>query len=942
MLDENGVYQPFEDLVDVSVSNGNLVMSYNSYSVSFMPIFIMKNGEFKYWDDIPETIGKNLWKKKQRGSYKYGVDFSNISDTIKNNIDYIVLHKTGSTGLTWDDLVISDGDLIIKNKIKFNHDDILRTYTIPLINKSDIVIGNLTDNFVSNGDGTWNIIIDPVVEYNFNDTFQGDEMVIFQGADRNGFGDCTVGGSTNWAGGAGPLIVDIDNSEPLLTCIGILTDVSDNDNLDSNDGDTVEIIVEDPPDNGGGFILIANPSESKSTITNINFTVDGSTTDSNDLLIRTLIYNYTGDNWYQCADSINTTGTVYCDSGRSGWSFTVSDMIEDSTNNITLGIFGDWDSDPGLSAKIKLDYVKLEITYDNTVTTNLQVPINNYNASTNPINFTCNASSAGTLDSAILYLWDFASGIVSTTNFSTSPTGTSYTMNFYQTITTAGKYLWNCWFNNTEGSVDYAGANRTFIFDNITPDLSIITPTATNYNTRNIKLNYTVSDSLLSLDTCWYYNNSGSNKTITCGQNVTLEQSSDGNFDIYVYANDSLGNEATDSVSYTISTLGPSIVLNYPGNNYNISQGTDFRFNFTSTDANGLDLCRVYTDINGSWSINKTFSNPSSGVMQSYTLNTTTEGIYNWSVWCNDTTNNITQTANSTFNLDLTYPLLSINSFLISDGVQTFFFNHTSSDTYLKSCKYSIFNSVGNIDGLNQNVSFNCNIALQSATTTSLGNFNLTTYSIDYAGNENSTTRNFTIPVGSSPSSPPAGGGSSSTTVIVNDTVDWEMFGEGGSNIYEFQMAVLSERERDIYFKNKGTEEINLKISCGGEICDFITFSETELTLPVGLDIETPLKVYLVVPKEAEEKTYRGDIVATDENDQSQIVSIVSTIGGIGQIGELFAKLFELKYFLIFSLLVVVITTLSYFGLKPFNIKGSPVLAGFIGIVMSFGVLWFI
>ena len=32
-----------------------------------------------------------------------------------------------------------------------------------------IVIGNLTENFVSNNDGTWNISFDTTVQYNYTD-----------------------------------------------------------------------------------------------------------------------------------------------------------------------------------------------------------------------------------------------------------------------------------------------------------------------------------------------------------------------------------------------------------------------------------------------------------------------------------------------------------------------------------------------------------------------------------------------------------------------------------------------------------------------------------------------------------------------------------------------------------------------------------------------------
>jgi len=162
-------YIPFADFVDVSVSNGNLVMSRgDKYSVSLQPIFEMENGNRYNWADIPSEIGKDLWKKEYQGKYKYGVDFTNIPDNIKDNLKYIILHRTDSSGLTWDDVRIENNALIVKDKIEFSHDDVLADFTIPIINKNDIVIGNLTPNFVDNGDGTWNLTLDPEIsEYNF-------------------------------------------------------------------------------------------------------------------------------------------------------------------------------------------------------------------------------------------------------------------------------------------------------------------------------------------------------------------------------------------------------------------------------------------------------------------------------------------------------------------------------------------------------------------------------------------------------------------------------------------------------------------------------------------------------------------------------------------------------------------------------------------------------
>lgn len=190
-------------LFNVSVENG-LKVSFKDYSVTFKPYFVMKDGSTYEWQDIPSNIQKKLWKEQNgKQSYKYGADFSNISKNIKDNLKYVVLHRTDSTGLTANDLRIKDNSIVIKDKIFISHDDLLKTYSIIKINNSDIVIGNLNNtwtecteegpvtcfnesdrilngtrcrdyyvpciknknysNWISNPDGTFNISFDPTV-----------------------------------------------------------------------------------------------------------------------------------------------------------------------------------------------------------------------------------------------------------------------------------------------------------------------------------------------------------------------------------------------------------------------------------------------------------------------------------------------------------------------------------------------------------------------------------------------------------------------------------------------------------------------------------------------------------------------------------------------------------------------------------------------------------
>ncbi len=100
----------------VEINNG-LNVSYNDeYFITFIPYFVMNDGTIYKWNDIPVSIKKELWKVQiTDNQYKYGVNFNNISSTIKNNLKYVVLHRDDSYGLTCEGIQIEGNEIIIKN-----------------------------------------------------------------------------------------------------------------------------------------------------------------------------------------------------------------------------------------------------------------------------------------------------------------------------------------------------------------------------------------------------------------------------------------------------------------------------------------------------------------------------------------------------------------------------------------------------------------------------------------------------------------------------------------------------------------------------------------------------------------------------------------------------------------------------------------------------------
>ena len=139
-----------------------IIINSTNWEIGFEPYF-KYNNQILSCSQIPSSVKINLWKEEHNNYFKYGVDFSNISTTIKNGMQNVILHRSRANGLTANDVRIVGKSIYVKD-LKISHDDILRTYTIPIINKSDIVIGNLTSNFKLNSDGTWNISFDPLIQ----------------------------------------------------------------------------------------------------------------------------------------------------------------------------------------------------------------------------------------------------------------------------------------------------------------------------------------------------------------------------------------------------------------------------------------------------------------------------------------------------------------------------------------------------------------------------------------------------------------------------------------------------------------------------------------------------------------------------------------------------------------------------------------------------------
>lgn len=308
---------------------------------------------------------------------------------------------------------------------------------------------------------------------------------------------------------------------------------------------------------------------------------------------------------------------------------------------------------------------------------------------------------------------------------------------------------------------------NVILFDSNPPNVTLTNPQNQVYSyNASLPLNFTATDAETAVSSCFLQvTNSGvaiNNISISNCQNTTFNLSGGGNYVLTLFANDSNNNIGSASVSFQVNLTAPAVVLNSPSNNSWLKSGLNVPFNFTATKRDGLNTCQFWNNFNGTWNNTYTWYQPTNNTMNSTLANITNgDGSYNWNVNCSDNFGNAAYALNNfTVNLDTINPNVNITQINTVTDYLTFTFNSTENDTNLNTCTYSIYNSVGLIDGSNSNVSFSCN-TLTSALVTSFGNYNLTINATDLAGNIGSYTSQFTMVK----TPPPASGGGSSSSI---------------------------------------------------------------------------------------------------------------------------------------------------------------------------------
>jgi hypothetical protein len=260
---------------------------------------------------------------------------------------------------------------------------------------------------------------------------------------------------------------------------------------------------------------------------------------------------------------------------------------------------------------------------------------------------------------------------------------------------------------------------------------------------------------------------------------------------------------------------------------------------------------------------------------------------YRWNVWCNDTYNNAGfSSTNYTVTIDTINPISYINSISTTNNSQTISFNSSATDTNVGNCKYTIYNSTGEIDGLNNNISMLCNSNPHSATVTHYGNFTLRVYAIDKATNENYTELNFTTSQVNGTTIILGGGGAGTIKELATN---FTITSTNLQNSLDNGLAKDSKKARSKPFllRNKGIDPITITITCSTQevnistrnvsICDYVTFSETTFIVPPNEQANIIGYVNVLTPENSSlGDVYYFNIIATSTEGDIEKISKLS------------------------------------------------------------------
>lgn len=299
----------------------------------------------------------------------------------------------------------------------------------------------------------------------------------------------------------------------------------------------------------------------------------------------------------------------------------------------------------GTGATINLTSLNLGVALPLNVQSTLTVSRNNnnfsmylngvYYNSANVINYIYNTTKLFSLGlasgGAELFNGSISNVKIYNSSLTTSEIYTLATNNvsFSQTLP-QGNNIINVTASDLSGNVNTTSLN--LFIDTITPQISISYPTLNAYYTFMPTINYTVVDANIS--SCNWTKNTVSQGVLANCNNITGQTWNQGLNTVQIGVNDTLGNYNTTTISFYVDNVGPSINIINPADYAQYAYMANIPVNFTVSD--------VISSIDKCWWSNATgSSNHTLGGCSNFTTTEFVDGIYNLTIWANDTLGNV-------------------------------------------------------------------------------------------------------------------------------------------------------------------------------------------------------------------------------------------------------------------------------------------------------------
>lgn len=410
-------------------------------------------------------------------------------------------------------------------------------------------------------------------------------------------------------------------------------------------------------------------------------------------------------------------------------------------------------------------------------------------------------------------------------------------------------------------------------------------------------------------------------------------------------------NNAFNSANYN-STLNVDIdvtIINslIPINNAWVNQNNgNIIFYYTPSHSTQiLDTCKLYSNWTGSWEENQINDSIIINEQNNFSvdLSELDDSLYKWTVWCNTTigSESFSQLGNYTLGMDSISPTINTVTITTTLGSQSVSLSTNSTDINLDSCRYTVYNLAGGVDGTNENIVFKCSEST-SFSTSSYATYNLSVIVNDSAGNEKITYTAFTT---SPITEGQAGGG---TTLIIGGEAGWIMEVKDGVARYDKKMLQGTSLKLSVQFENIGDSSRELTLVCEdkqGDVCRFVAFPETTFTLPLLKDTKLRKTFKITIPEDYEIGDYQFNIKAIDDLSRSGEITVFLTVSEGGTLLSIFTKLGSstesgIPYLLIFTPVLIFSIILSSILLKKVPLR--PVWVILVSILLSFGSIMFI